>query len=176
VISRRSFLKAAVAASVILPFRPMKAFAAQKAERSLNLYNTHTGENLDISYYSAGRYDYEAIGQINYLLRCHFTNEVKAMDLRVLDLLSDIKDLIGKDKQLRIISGYRSPQYNEHLFNIGRGVVRDSLHLRGLAIDFAVEGFGTNRIAGVAKSFAAGGVGKYSEFVHIDVGRVRYWG
>jgi len=26
-----------------------------------------------------------------------------------------------------------------------------------------------------ARAFAAGGVGKYPEFVHIDVGRVRYW-
>jgi len=65
--------------------------------------------------------------------------------------------------------------YNEYLINHGKNVSRNSLHLRGIAIDFAIEGMGNNKLSGLAKSFMTGGVGKYPEFVHIDVGRVRYW-
>ena len=65
--------------------------------------------------------------------------------------------------------------YNEYLINHGKNVSRNSLHLRGIAIDFAIEGMGNNKLSGLAKSFMTGGVGKYPEFVHIDVGRVRFW-
>jgi len=176
VISRRSFfLKAAFATAAVLNFRAGRVFASPLPERSLNLYNIHTGESLDIAYFSDGRYDPAAIEKINYLLRCHYTNEVKPMDLGVLDLLSGIRDVLGRNKQLRIISGYRSPQYNNYLRGLGRHVAKESLHLKGLAIDFAVDGIGTSRVAGIAKSFISGGVGRYPEFVHVDVGRVRYW-
>lgn len=174
-ISRRSFLKMALAASALMQFGIGGAFASQKNERSLSLYNIHTGESLDVCYYNAGRYDYEALERINYLLRCHYTNEVKVIDVGVLDLLSDISDAVAGGKQLKIISGYRSPEYNQYLRGMGRHVASNSYHLRGLAIDFAVEGIGTKKIAGIAKSLDSGGVGTYSDFVHIDVGPVRYW-
>ncbi len=174
-ISRRRFLKTALAASAVLPFRAGTARASQKTERTLNLYNVHTDESLDICYFNDGRYDYEALERINYLLRCHYSNEVKAIAPGVLDLLTDIKDIVAGDRPLKIISGYRSPAYNEHLRELGRHVARNSYHLRGLAIDFAVDGIGTKKIAGIAKSFDSGGVGTYPDFVHIDVGPLRYW-
>lgn len=174
-ISRRRFLKTALAASAALPFGARTARASQRTERSLNLYNIHTDESLDVCYFSDGRYDYEALERINYLLRCHYSNEVKVIDVGVLDLLSEIKDIIARDEPIKIISGYRSPQYNEYLRELGRHVARNSYHLRGLAIDFAFAGIGTKKIAGIAKSFDSGGVGRYPDFVHIDVGPVRYW-
>jgi uncharacterized protein YcbK (DUF882 family) len=174
-ISRRKFLSFAAIAAAVYPLRARKVFASQETERSLNLYNIHTGESLDTTYLVSGKYDYEAIEKINHLLRCHYTNEVKAIDVRVLDLLSDIKDKIAPDKQLNIISGYRSPEYNEYLTHLGRHVARNSMHLHGLAVDFAIDGIGTHTISSIARSFASGGVGSYPEFVHVDVGRVRYW-
>ena len=97
------------------------------------------------------------------------------MDIGLLDLMCDIKERIDKEKEIQIISGYRSSIYNQLLISQGRNVSRNSLHLQGLAIDFAIEGISNDEITGIAKSFGAGGVGKYPEFVHIDVGRVRYW-
>jgi uncharacterized protein YcbK (DUF882 family) len=144
-------------------------------EKRLNMYNIHTGENLNIQYYSSGSYDRDAIDKINYFLRCHYTNEVMDIDMNVLDLLCDIKDVVGKNKEVQIISGYRSSSYNEFLINMGRNVSKNSLHLKGLAIDFAMEGVSNTDLFRIAKSFSAGGVGKYPDFVHIDVGRVRYW-
>jgi uncharacterized protein YcbK (DUF882 family) len=173
-ISRRKFLSLAAVAAVY-PLRAGKVFASQRTEKSLNLYNIHTGESLDTTYLVSGKYDYEAIERINRLLRCHYTNEVKTINFRVLDLLSDIRNSVAPDRQVNIISGYRSPEYNEYLTQLGRHVARNSMHLRGLAVDFAIDGIGTHKISGVARSFASGGVGSYPEFVHIDVGPVRYW-
>jgi uncharacterized protein YcbK (DUF882 family) len=196
-ISRRNFLRALVAGTAFYPFR--NAFASisnppsplpdgrqagpfRKAgkggftgERILKMYNIHTGESLNIKYYSSGNYDLKALDEINYFLRCHYTNEVKDIDISVLDLLCDIKDLVDKEKEIKIISGYRSLAYNEFLISQGRNVSKNTLHLQGLAIDFSIEGVSNKGLSRIAKSFSAGGVGKYPEFVHIDVGRVRYW-
>ncbi len=172
-ISRRNFLKAMVATAIIYPFKNVSA--SQKSERILNMYNIHTDESLNIKYYSSGIYDREAIDKINYFLRCHYTNEVKAMDIGVLDMLCDIKDIVGKDREVQIISGYRSLAYNEFLRSHGSKVSKNSLHLSGLAIDFSIEGVNNDELSRIARSFATGGVGKYPEFVHIDVGRIRYW-
>jgi uncharacterized protein YcbK (DUF882 family) len=172
-ISRRKFLKALVVAAAAYPFK--NVLASQKPERILNMYNIHTNESLNIKYCSSGIYDTDAIDKINYFLRCHYTNEVKTIDIRVLDLLCDIKDIIDKDREIKIISGYRSPAYNQFLINQGRNVSKNSLHLKGLAIDFSIREVNNGKLSRIAKNFAAGGVGRYPEFVHIDVGRVRYW-
>lgn len=161
------------AASVLYPFG--KVFGSVKADRHLSLYNIHTDESLDISYFSAGSYDFEALDKINYLLRCHYNNTVKPIDIGVLDLLCDVKNRIGADKEIQIISGYRSPEYNDYLRGIGRNVAKNSYHMKGVAIDFSIHGFSMGSLSQAAKSFLAGGVGKYAEFVHIDTGPVRYW-
>ncbi|MDI6801659.1 MAG: DUF882 domain-containing protein [Thermodesulfovibrionales bacterium] len=172
-ISRRSFLKVLAAGAAVYPFK--NAMAAKKNEKILNLHNTHTGENLEIKYCISGAYDHEALNEINYFLRCHYANEIKTLDVKLLDLLSEIQNIAGKDKQAQIISGYRSVAYNEYLRGIGKGVSKNSLHLQGLAIDFTISGVSNHELFRIAKSFAAGGVGLYPEFVHIDTGRIRYW-
>jgi len=171
-ISRRGLIKTLLVMAAAYPRK--KAMAAGKSERFLSLYNIHTKESLETSYYSSGGYDHGALGKINHLLRCHYTDEVKAIDVRVLDLLCDIKDMWGKGRPVHIISGFRSPAYNAYLINNGRRVAGNSFHLCGLAVDFAIPGLRNDEISLVAKSFVAGGVGKYPEFVHIDVGPVRY--
>jgi len=172
-ITRRNFLKTITA--VALAGSAENVLALDEKDRVLNLHNIHTGEKLDIKYCSSGAYDSDAINEINHLMRCHYNNEIKPIDIRTIDLLCDVKDIIGSDKELLIISGYRSRAYNEHLRKSGRGVVCNSLHLTGRAIDFRIPKFDTSRLAAIAKTFHAGGVGKYQDFIHIDNGRVRYW-
>lgn len=180
-ISRRNFLKIVAAGAAAYPFNNVFASpklaskTASKTEKTLNMYNIHTEETLEIKYYSYGKYDPDALNEINWFLRCHNTNEVHEIDIQLLDLLYKIKNAGGKNRQVQIISGYRSPAYNEYLLSIGRRVGRNSLHLQGLAIDFTISGVSNSRLAHIAKSFAAGGVGLYSNFVHIDTGRVRHW-
>jgi uncharacterized protein YcbK (DUF882 family) len=172
-ISRRNFLRTVFTITAAYPFQ--KVFAFTKNERFLNLYNVHTKEKLNITYYESGTYNNDAISKIHYLLRCHHTNEILPVDIKLIDLLCDIKDIFGKDNEVHIISGYRSYTYNEYLRSLGRKVAQNSLHLYGLAIDFLIPNVAMSKISKVAKSFSVGGVGKYPEFVHIDVGRVRYW-
>jgi uncharacterized protein YcbK (DUF882 family) len=172
-ISRRFFLKALVTAAVYYPCKGVYAY--QRNDRILHMYNIHTEEELRIAYCSSGAYDKDAIDQINYFLRCHYTNEVKPIDIGVLDLLCDIKDRIGRSRKITIISGYRSPLYNRLLRRYGRHVSKNSMHLEGRAIDFTIEGVSKRRLVRIARSFKSGGVGKYRNFIHIDTGKVRYW-
>lgn len=172
-ITRRNFLKSCLISASLFSFRT--AFSSTTPVRILHMENIHTGEHLHIEYFLSGVYDSEALERINYFLRCHYTNKVMPIDVRVLDLLCDINESIGSRKPIRIISGYRSDIYNEKLIKDGRNVSTKSLHLFGCAIDFAIAGISCREIAQVARSFRAGGVGQYPEFVHIDVGRVRSW-
>ncbi len=173
VISRRTFLKNAAICTALIA-APRLAFSSPR-DRSLHLFNIHTEEEIDICYCTDGSYDYEALERINNLLRCHYNNEVKPIDPAVLDLLSDIREQMTPGSRIEIISGYRSPEYNEYLRSIGRHVAGKSYHLQGLAIDFSIPGLKTRSISRVAKEYSAGGVGTYPEFVHIDVGPVRFW-
>jgi uncharacterized protein YcbK (DUF882 family) len=172
-ISRRTILKAIVGGITVYPFK--NVLALQKTGKVLDMYNIHTGESMDIKYYDSGIYDRKALDEINYFLRCHYTDEVKDIDIGVLDFLYHIKKSVGKDKQVQIISGYRSEKYNRHLRSLGSGVSRNSLHLHGLAIDFRIPGISNDKLSKIAKAFQSGGVGKYPEFVHIDTGPVRNW-
>lgn len=179
-ISRRSFLKCAVTftcGSQLAAGSRLFASAASGASREkvLRLYNIHTGERVHARYCLEGNYDQEEVNRIHYLLRCHYSNEVQPIDIGVIDLLCAIKDRMGSDEEIKVISGYRSPRYNEYLRGLGRHVAAGSLHLAGLAIDFVIPGIGTKQVSKVAMGFQAGGVGLYPEFVHIDVGRVRHW-
>jgi uncharacterized protein YcbK (DUF882 family) len=172
-ITRRNFLKSCLIGASLFSFHT--AFASTSTNRVLTMENIHTGERLNIQYCLSGVYDCEALERINYFLRCHYTNKVMPIDVRVLDLLCDIKDMIGRQRLIQIVSGYRSDIYNEKLIREGRNVSKNSLHLRGCAIDFSIEGVSKSMIGRIAQSFGVGGVGKYPEFVHIDVGRVRSW-
>jgi uncharacterized protein YcbK (DUF882 family) len=57
------------------------------------------------------------------------------------------------------------------------GVAKNSLHLIGKAIDISIPGKAISDLRNVAMALQSGGVGYYpkSGFVHVDVGRVRYW-
>jgi uncharacterized protein YcbK (DUF882 family) len=76
-----------------------------------------------------------------------------------------------------VISGFRSAASNERLRTQGGGVARQSLHLRGMAIDVRLRGVACTHLRDVGLELARGGVGYYrkSNFVHLDTGRVRSW-
>lgn len=172
-ISRRNFLKMTAAIPAI--FTSKKVFASESNEKFLNMFNIHTGERLEIKYFQSGIYDKEALKKIDHFLRCHFTNDVSHMDVNLLNLLSNIARIVGKDKELEVISGYRSTQYNNYLINLGRRVSKNSLHLKGMAIDFAIPQISNEKLYDIACSLQIGGVGLYSNFIHIDTGNVRNW-
>jgi len=177
-LSRRNFLAVSAAATAsALIARPAQAALHTKIERTIHLHNIHTGEHLRTVYWHDGKYQPQAMRQINKLLRDHYNNSVHSMDPHVVDLLSSLQHRIGGHKPLQIISGYRSPQTNAMLASLTDGVAQHSLHMEGKAVDIRIEGMTVRNLGRAAKSMRAGGVGMYpsSNFVHVDVGKVRYW-
>jgi uncharacterized protein YcbK (DUF882 family) len=63
------------------------------------------------------------------------------------------------------------------LNNHSSGVAKKSLHMQGKAIDISLPGRNLSELRKIAMNLKQGGVGYYpsSDFVHVDVGRVRYW-
>jgi uncharacterized protein YcbK (DUF882 family) len=107
-------------------------------------------------------------------------NAIKPIDPRVFDLLHELGGTLEADQPFHIISGYRSPETNALLRERGgaaTGVASHSLHMVGQAIDIRVPGVKLDHLRDAAKSLKIGGVGFYPDlnFVHVDVGRVRYW-
>ena len=103
-------------------------------------------------------------------------------DRHSLSLASDLGHAVdyyvvaGKDMD-GVISGYRAPQTNALLHERSAGVASKSLHMQGMAIDIRLPGRKLADLRDTALGMAGGGVGYYakSDFVHVDVGRVRRW-
>ncbi len=150
---------------------------AAAAARTLRFENLHTGERLSATYWSDGRYLDDELRQIGRVLRDHRTGETHAIDRRLLDLLHRLHESLEADRPFQVISGYRSPTTNEMLAHASGGVARNSLHTVGAAIDIRVQGRSLVQLRDAALRLRKGGVGFYprSDFVHVDVGRVRSW-
>jgi len=144
----------------------------------LRFFHTHTGERLNIVYRDGAGYDRGSLTQLNHYLRDHRTGEVHEYDPRVFDLLHDLATQLGNPNlEIDVICGYRTPWSNEFLRTHGHGVAVHSLHMKAMAIDIRVPGVPTSHLRDVALALHRGGVGYYraSDFVHVDVGRVRRW-
>ena len=175
---RRSFLKSSVVLASVIGM-PALAKAAQPApaERTLRLYNTHTGESLRSVFWAEGQFIPDALKDINKLLRDHRNDKIAEMDPKLIVLLNDVSDKFGDNQVLHIISGYRSPESNAKLAAASNGVARHSMHMEGKAIDIRMPGKDLAQLHKAAMAMKSGGVGYYpdSQFVHMDTGRVRYW-
>ena len=177
---RRQFFKLGIAAMVAL-LNPLPVWAASdnrlKQPKLLDFYNTHTNEKLQICYCRNGKYDHEALQKIDYILRDHRSNRIKTIDIRLLDLLHTIALQAKSQTPFHVISGYRSPETNTMLRKNGRAVASKSMHMLGKAIDIRLPAINTRRLRDIAVKTKGGGVGYYakSDFIHVDVGRVRYW-
>lgn len=149
-----------------------------ESEHRLQLFHTHTGERLDIVFRRGNKYVPEAIAKLDYFLRDHRTDEVRHFDPRIYDILEELTYAAGHPNgQVDIVCGYRTSWSNEFLRARTAGVAKNSLHLRAEAIDLRMPGVDTSQLREAALSLRGGGVGYYphSDFIHVDVGRVRQW-
>lgn len=147
-------------------------------ERHLRLYHTHTREHLSVVYWRDNAYVPDALVRLDTFLRDRITGNVHHFDPHLFDVLSDLTAASGhSDAEIQVICGYRSPQTNEYLRTHTSGVARNSLHMEAEAIDIRVPGVKTSQLRDTALSLGRGGVGYYpvSDFIHVDVGRVRRW-
>ena len=169
---------AALALSVVLPGYAAVPSGPEAREYPVRFFHTHTGERLDIVYRQGDTYFPEALARLNYYLRDHRTGEVHLYDPQVFNLLHDLLATLGKtDAEIDVICGYRTPWSNEYLRRRSNGVAAHSLHLQAMAIDIRVPGIQTAQLRDAALALHRGGVGYYgkSDFVHVDVGRIRHW-
>jgi uncharacterized protein YcbK (DUF882 family) len=173
--SRRRALRLGLVtvAGLLVPARS----AAPADARVLAMRSLHTGEFVRATYWAAGRYVRDGLTEIDRLLRDHRSNTVHPIDPRLLDVLDTLRARLETREAFEIISGYRSPETNARLAASTRGVASTSLHVVGMAVDIRVPGRSLVAVRDAAKSLGAGGVGFYpdSNFVHVDVGRVRSW-
>ena len=147
-------------------------------EYRLRLFNTHSLERIDVVYRRDGVYDSEGLAKLDLFLRDRWVGTVKHYDPRLFDLLTE---LLGKaerpEAEIDVVCGYRTPESNAGLRRRSSGVAKASMHMQAKAIDIRLPGVRTSRLRDIALALGRGGVGYYagSDFVHVDVGRVRRW-
>jgi len=153
--------------------------SALNETRTLSFHHTHSGEDLTVTFKRDGRYDEEALRQLNHFLRDWRSQEQTTMDRRLFDILWEVyRDVDGK-KPIQIISAYRSPATNAMLRRRSSGVARFSQHMLGHAMDFFIPEVPLEQIRYAGLRLQRGGVGFYptsgSPFVHLDTGNIRHW-
>jgi len=148
-----------------------------RGARSIALYNTHTGESVNVDYFVDGRYDRESLEEIDRVLRDYHTDEIIPIDPAVIDQVHFVRGALDSSEAFNIYSGYRSPETNAAARRMRGGVAEHSYHVRGKAIDLNLPGRDLRQVRMAALSLGAGGVGYYpwGGFVHVDSGPVRRW-
>lgn len=177
---RRRFLQLLAGSSAIAAGLPDVSLAATKRNvipRELAFHNTHTGEQVSLTYFEKGEYLTDALQEIDNVFRDHRTGDVHPIDPNLLNILYKLQETLQVNKPFHIISGYRSPWSNGELHTHSNGVAKNSLHMQGKAVDIRIEGVDILDIRNTAIALQQGGVGYYpsSDFVHIDTGLARYW-
>jgi len=179
-LARRELLRtglglAAASATFTLP---ALARADAYGARKLGFRHIHTGETLDVAYWENGAYVPGALTEVNHVLRDWRTGDVHVIEPKLLDLLTALQARLGQSERFDVICGYRSPATNAMLHERSDEVATHSLHMVGEAIDIHLPGVPLASLHNAALSLDLGGVGYYpeSDFVHVDIGRVRHWG
>jgi len=153
---------------------------AENETRTLSFHHTHSSEDLTVTFKRNGRYDEEALKQLNHYLRDWRTQDQTVMDPHLFDILWEVYRDVDAQKPIQIISAYRSPTTNAMLrSHRSSGVARYSQHMLGHAMDFYIPGVPLEQIRYAGLRLQRGGVGFYptsgSPFVHLDTGSIRHW-
>jgi uncharacterized protein YcbK (DUF882 family) len=179
---KKTFCAGVVAGLMLLAGSSLRAASGDARANAelyrLRLYHLHTGERIDVVYRVGDRYLPDAVAQLDRFLRDHRTGDEKDYDVKEFDLLHDLMARLGHPNgEIDIVCGYRTPWSNNFLREHGHGVALHSQHMEAKAIDIRVPGVATAQVRDTALAMQRGGVGYYasSDFVHVDVGRVRRW-
>lgn len=160
-------------------FSQMGLGQAQAETRTISLLMINTNQKITVTYKIDGRYVPAALQKINRVVWDWRAKESTRMSPKLIDVLWELHRDLGSKREIRVISGYRSPKTNAALRRKSTGVAKNSNHMRGLAMDVRFPDVPVRalREAGILKR--TGGVGYYPRsripFVHIDVGTERHW-
>lgn len=180
--SRRHFLGLAGLAGLALSSPVARAAHTHTTSgilhsRDISLRNLHTNDQVSCTYWVAGKYQADALQEVNQCLRDHRSGDVGKMDPLLLDSIHALTDIIGYNGEVHIISGYRSPATNEMLRRTSSGVAKKSFHTLGKAVDLRLPDVSLSKLHKAALAMHNGGVGYYpgSNFLHLDTGPKRHW-
>jgi uncharacterized protein YcbK (DUF882 family) len=176
-------------AEAVLPRRGMLALAAgalalsvspalaQGRARALRVRRQVTGDSFAGTYWRDGRYDRDALRQLDHVFRDLSAAETTPMDPRLFDVLASVADAVDSDDTYEVISGYRTPETNAARSSQSRRVSTVSLHMSGMAADCRLPNRVSLEVARRAADLQLGGVGLYRRdgFIHLDCGPVRRW-
>lgn len=172
-------LKRVVTAAALFLAATTFGFGASAETRSLKLYNAHTRESATVVYKRDGRFDQAGLTQLNRFLRDWRQNKPTKMDPKLFDIIWEVYRKSGATRPITVICGYRAPETNAALRRRSSGVAENSLHTKGMAMDFFIPGVPLAKLRAIGLQAQAGGVGYYpksgSPFVHMDTGNVRHW-
>jgi uncharacterized protein YcbK (DUF882 family) len=174
--SRNSILGTKV---IVLAYQDQKALSSGETlqgDGRLRLFNDHLQEWQEIVFKKEGTWLPEGLKKISRLLRSRESSEEIPIEPRLLDLVDYLQDHFGADT-VEVISGYRTPSFNEELLKTGHAVSPVSLHREGKAIDIHLDEIREETLKNFLLKLKWGGIGYYPglHFVHIDSGPFRYW-
>lgn len=138
------------------------------------LTNAATGESKQVRYRLAdGSYPAQAQQELRRLFAVPARSEDE-ISLRLISLLDYVEDRYRRP--LVVLSGYRSPEYNDSLRAQGRLAARTSLHTEGMAADIRLGNALSRRAFEEIKTLDCCGVGYYhGDSLHLDTGPSRFW-
>jgi uncharacterized protein YcbK (DUF882 family) len=178
-LSRAASIAALATAMILFGNQGLESAIANGDTRTLTMHHIHTDEDITITYKRDGKYDEDALKQLDWFLRDWRKEESIHMDARLLDVVWEVTREVSGDKTVHVVCGYRSPATNAMLRRRSSGVARFSQHTLGKAMDFYVPGASLEELRYAGLRLQRGGVGYYptsgSPFIHLDVGPVRHW-
>lgn len=180
VASRREVIRAGFGGLVALAATPVAAqaqTAGAGGARTIRIRRMQTGEAFEGVYWRNGRYERDALRQLDVVFRDPSMDETTPMDPRLFDVLFTVAQHLDSNEFYEVISGYRAPETNAARSRESRRVSRVSLHMSGMAADVRLPGRQSMGIARTAADMQIGGVGLYRRdgFVHLDCGPARRW-
>jgi len=143
----------------------------------LTLHHAHFNTTLNVRYRLAdGSYDGAALAQIRHFFRSREDGRERDISLRLVELLAYIEEHFHP-RQMTLLSGYRSPDFNNDLRAAGGAVALASLHTEAMAADIHFAGIDMARLWRQLRQLGTGGAGYYrsGHFLHIDTGKPRFW-
>ena len=177
--SRRDFLALSVTAAVasLVPSEMYAAAEELQPERIICLHNVYTLETIETVFWKEGDYLPEALSDINHIFRDTRSGKERTISKELINLLYDLQQEVKNKEPFQIVSGYRSPRSNALLRRTTKGVAKNSFHMYGKAVDIRLPDYSLSTLRRKAMNLRGGGVGFYprSNFIHVDVGAVRYW-
>jgi uncharacterized protein YcbK (DUF882 family) len=141
---------------------------------TVSLTNEKTGDSARIQYrLPDGTYPEAAGRRVDRLFGIP-AGSADHISLRLVSLLDYLEDRYRRP--VDIISGYRSPEYNDSLRANGRLAARASLHTEGMAADIKLGNSLSPKVFEAIKALDCCGVGYYhGESLHVDTGPPRFW-